>query len=669
MLKKFVSFLLILSLITPIFYAPYQARRAEAYGIPIVDIKQIVRDFIDDLAMILAKRMVDHIVSSTVKWAQSGFEGNPAYVTNPKQYFTDIADGVAGEFIQGSDLGFLCSPFQANIRLSLTQQYYEPAPFQCSLTEIVGNIDNFYDDFSQGGWDAWFSMTQVPTNNPYGAYLAAKIELDSRLAEAVGLQKEQLNWDKGFIGWSDCEVTNPEPWVSDAGGGGTLPSRRPNPAHVQGKAVGECIKRGPTKTPGSVISDQLNQALPKGLDQLVTAQHINQLISAFAAGLLQRYVFGSKGLFARTSSKDKPTGSAITVNSRISRIDLDGDKIPEGQDVDNDQALTSAIDICFHGGTPPDCVGSVGLTTSPYLTQFCEAVKKTTGVLTDYATFMDDHADQLQGGGAYRNVIIGAILGGPVGAVFGGVFANRSVANFRDKADSTIWFNHTGDTSSAVNELLSIVRNYGISYFDPVEIAANRYSFYLDKVIESLAKDHDLDLAKFGSGGGGLPNLMKKTAYNLRYLQEVGRVMGRCEMPNAAGVGSIPLPPEEGEGGESCPGPALPVPEGSAPDMSALVVEVENSGVSPADTIAFRDAVVARLHAEDANFGYNGKRGNPDDLSTDALSYLAEGPDKPDRVFIIDFIVGSDGPNPSSGWNDVTEITYTCGSTGYYVSP
>lgn len=215
-------------------FLPSFNRRVEAL-IPVTDIAHItvsaadakrsaLREYLDMGARIAAQVAIERIVSSTVTWAQSGFQGNPAYVTDPKGYFGNIADGVAGEFILGSDLGFLCSPFQANIRISLTQQYYQPQPFQCTLTGITGNIDNFYNDFSSGGWDAWFSMTQTPTNNPYGAYLEAKIELDSRIASAVGLQREQLNWNQGFLSWADCIKSDP--------------------------GTGECIERGPTKTPG-----------------------------------------------------------------------------------------------------------------------------------------------------------------------------------------------------------------------------------------------------------------------------------------------------------------------------------------------------------------------------------------------------------------------------------
>jgi hypothetical protein len=368
MRNKLITLLLIISLIAPLFYLPQQAKKAQAifgFGDLVIDIKALAERIVDGFAMVLAQQIIDRMVQSTVKWAQSGFEGNPAYVTDPERYFTEIGDGVAGQFIAGSDLGFLCSPFQTQVRLALQVNYSRPSPFQCTLTDVVGNIEDFYENFEEGGWDAWFSMTQNESNNPYGAYLSAKIELDNRLASAVGLQQQQLDWDKGFLSWSECEVKNPAPFetVVTQTPNGPVNGTVHNPNHVPGKAEGECIKRGPTKTPGSVIQSQLNEVLPSGLEKLQVAQHIDQLISAFAAGLLQRYVFGPKGLFNGSNYNGENTGGLFAPpgtgeGPSSGAIDIDGDGIPDGLDVDGD----GEPDICYFGGSEgvlgPPCLGS-----------------------------------------------------------------------------------------------------------------------------------------------------------------------------------------------------------------------------------------------------------------------------------------------------------------------
>jgi hypothetical protein len=295
--RQFIALCLLLTIVSSTL-SPVFARPTQAF-IPVIDplvagliaaqtslqagtvTYNIALRILKYTAMTVAQAMIQQLVASTVRWAQSGFNGNPAYVTNPAEYFTNIADGVAGQFIQGSDLGLLCSPFQASIKLSLTQQYYEPRPFQCTLTGVIGNIENFYGDFSQGGWDAWFSMTQEQTNNPYGAYLKAKIELDSQIASAVGLKKSEYDINNGFLSWQECAIGKTTKY------------------DINGRPDGEMCILGQEKTvtPGSVISAQLNQTLPAGLNKLINAHDIDEIINAFAAGILQRYVFGSKGLF------------------------------------------------------------------------------------------------------------------------------------------------------------------------------------------------------------------------------------------------------------------------------------------------------------------------------------------------------------------------------------
>lgn len=381
--KKIITFVLILSFITPFFYLPSQAPRAQAvfgFGDLVIDIKALAERIVDGIAMALAQQIIDRMVASTVKWAQTGFDGNPAYAVNPRQYFTDIADGVAGDFIRGSDLGYLCSPFQASIKLSLVQQYYNPQPFQCTLTDVVGNIEAFYGSFSQGGWDAWFSLTQNETNNPYGAYLKAKMELDSRIASKVGLEKEQLDWNQGFLSWkADCPADKVVTAAQAAEWAGSDIYNHQGLPYKAGDCLDDNLK---IATPGSTIKAQLDKVLPSGLDKLITAQHVDQLVSAFATGLLQKFVFGPDGLFSKNSNPDKmQTGGPR---------DIDSDGIPDGLDTTGD----GVPDVCYFGGTTspagPPCLGSgeaTSTTPPPGTGGSCQAVTESQvmSIVTKYS--------------------------------------------------------------------------------------------------------------------------------------------------------------------------------------------------------------------------------------------------------------------------------------------
>ena len=226
---------------------------------------------LDLIAITIARLAIEQILKETTVWINSGFDGNPLYATNPKQFFGKIADNVAGDFIAGSELGFLCSPFQAKIRLALQQYHTQGRQFQCSLTQVVGNIEGFYNDFSQGGWDGWFAMTQNDVNNPYGAYLEAKLELDSRIASAIGLQDKELSWNSGFLSFKDCLEYDGE--------------------------TGECDQYSPTRTPGMEIEKRLSTLLSTDIRQLELADELDELISALIKELLRQMVSGVQGIF------------------------------------------------------------------------------------------------------------------------------------------------------------------------------------------------------------------------------------------------------------------------------------------------------------------------------------------------------------------------------------
>ncbi len=249
----------------------------------------------DSCLVAAAKVAIDQITNSTLDWINSGFEGNPTYVTEPGKFFGNIADGVAGEFLQGSDLGFLCSPFQNSIRISLAQNYnsshgYGESRFQCTVSEAWGNIEDWYGgNFKEGGWKTWLAVSQNPSNNPYGAYLEAKVELDSRIAEDIGINEKMLEWGSGFLGAAECIKSDPE--------------------------TGECIERGPISTPGTLVEGQLEKLLGSNVSQLELADEFDELSVAAMTAIADKIagLFSNRGLKESGGAKgEAPAASLVS---------------------------------------------------------------------------------------------------------------------------------------------------------------------------------------------------------------------------------------------------------------------------------------------------------------------------------------------------------------------
>tara|TARA_B100000745_G_scaffold180941_1_gene118481 strand:+ start:193 stop:1656 length:1464 start_codon:yes stop_codon:yes gene_type:complete len=228
---------------------------------------------LDGIAYGLARTIIKNMVRSIVTWINSGFQGSPAFVTDLGGFLRDVADQVAGEAIYSSDLNFLCSPFELDIRTALATQYneerdgYQP---QCTLSSVTNNLEGFLaGDFSQGGWPAWFELTQGRANDPNNAYFEAKAAVDAKIRNAQGQEIKLLEFGDGFKSFKTCSDT-------DAASG----------------TQKNCI----ITTPGTVIANQLNKALGAGQDSLITADEVNEVIGALLSQLAQQALSGTNGL-------------------------------------------------------------------------------------------------------------------------------------------------------------------------------------------------------------------------------------------------------------------------------------------------------------------------------------------------------------------------------------
>ncbi|MFH0804538.1 MAG: hypothetical protein V1896_02970 [Candidatus Zambryskibacteria bacterium] len=302
--KKITALLIILAFLSSSF-SPFFARKAEAQWVTldpanlVQTILGIVKDFgLDALAWMIVNMIIERMSAATVNWINSGFKGQPAYLTDPEAYFLNMSDQIAGRYIfSNPKLSSLCGPLQAKVKLALTRSYLNEQQWSCTPSLIGSRFTDFMGDFSKGGWDTFFELTQNTQNTPIGAYLQAEVDMNNLISVKQEATKADLNQGGGMLSWKSCEQYGPDvkvPWTGDPAQAPTIP--------------GPCLKEK-TNTPGSVINAKLNDQLGAGNQKLAAADEINEMVSALLNQLIGK-IFSSVSKGLRGMTEQSPTESS-----------------------------------------------------------------------------------------------------------------------------------------------------------------------------------------------------------------------------------------------------------------------------------------------------------------------------------------------------------------------
>lgn len=224
----------------------------------------------DGVAWCIANSLIEYIANSTIEWANSGFNGSPSFISNTDNFFENIADTEAGNFLNALANGSttsgsinLCSNFKVSVSVGLSNYYNKGSSKKssCTLTNIVKNVDSFMDgNFEQGGWEGWFSMTQSASNNKIGATIVATDALYAKVTAKNNTLKLDLGLNNGFLNYKKCDKK------SD----GTTDE-----------------KSCKTVTPGKVIESSLEKSLGLPKDRLAAVAKFDQVIEAVVNNLIK----------------------------------------------------------------------------------------------------------------------------------------------------------------------------------------------------------------------------------------------------------------------------------------------------------------------------------------------------------------------------------------------
>ena len=239
----------------------------------------------------LKKRILDMMVDQIVQWVQGG--GDPKFVSDWGGLVKDAANAAAGDFVKELGLGFLCKPFNFQIQIALSPVKKFSQRADCTLDDIVKNIDNFYADFRNGGWIA-YSQVWKPQNNFYGVYLMGLDEMISRTSSAAKAAENEAVAGGGFLSTKRCVQKE-------------VVGRGPRGEPIYGKCIKEEIV-----TPGKTIGDTVAKAVGADIDYIVNANDLSDYVGAIADALINRIIMEGVNGLRGASSGDAPRGGYIS---------------------------------------------------------------------------------------------------------------------------------------------------------------------------------------------------------------------------------------------------------------------------------------------------------------------------------------------------------------------
>ncbi|MDO8585210.1 MAG: hypothetical protein Q7R85_03810 [bacterium] len=285
----------------------------------------------------LKRRILDVMVDQVVTWVQGG--GEPRFITDWETFLGDIGQGAVGEFVEQIGAGFLCAPFSLQVRIGLlpVNRFANNSPFTCTLDQIVQNVENFYEDFRNGGWIAYNATSELQ-NNYYGALLISWDARNSYVADKVAAAANSALANKGFLGTKKCydTATGQEVSESDAAGqervrerlveGGTGSTRD----YTTGGEVNGSFRsqqrtiRCEDTTPGGVISATVEKAVGSDFDFIVNAQQLGDYAAAIVNALVNRVIMegvnGLRGVHSGSGGTYQPSGNSRTTYGGLQSV-------------------------------------------------------------------------------------------------------------------------------------------------------------------------------------------------------------------------------------------------------------------------------------------------------------------------------------------------------------
>ncbi len=263
---------------------------------------------------VLRKTLLNMLVDDIIRWIQGG--GSPRIVSDWQGFLKTAVDRTGGAFVeQYLKMGYLCNSFRGSLQILLAQVPTFDQASTCTISQIVSNIEDFFNDFNRGGWKAWITVSETQ-NNLYGAYLWA---LDQKWGlEAASAQASQNEGiaSAGFLGDKVCvqACKKPDLMICDGYFSKDNITQEKVPEGYQ------CTK-WQTRTPGKIAADAVSKAVTVDIDWLINADEFNEYLGAIFNAVINRAI--REGVTAMQTSGGTSGGGNGVSTSPVISVNID----------------------------------------------------------------------------------------------------------------------------------------------------------------------------------------------------------------------------------------------------------------------------------------------------------------------------------------------------------
>ncbi len=255
---------------------------------------------------ILKRQMLNMLVDDIILWINGG--GEPRIVKDWQGFLRKAVDDAGGQFVeQYLGLGFLCQRFQPRIQIALATVPTFTQRATCTLSQIQGNIEDFYNNFTSGGWTNWLTINQTQ-NNVYGVYLTALNEKIGVEGTAAQNAQNQGVSGSGFLGEDRCVESYTVNVIDNVSVVSDTEINNP-PLRREELAPNERCTKWTSYTPGKIAAEATVQAVGSDMEWLIAADEWQEYLGAIFDAIVNR-AFREGVIYLQTSGGSSDAANA-----------------------------------------------------------------------------------------------------------------------------------------------------------------------------------------------------------------------------------------------------------------------------------------------------------------------------------------------------------------------